>query len=414
MSAQEWRVLDGEGKEQGPYSSQDLQAYYTSGNITHETMIWTEGLEDWVPAGRVEGLLPNVPQIVPLAPAPTVAVSTQPIASGGINLSPQIAGIAPGVPHGEPQTTSPSKTGAPTWLSIVTIASGVMALILYFFPWVSVSQDINFFKEEKNVIKLATQSGIQSITQTETLSEKGIGPHSQQNVEMSDSSTENGSKKGEDYKSATLNLIAFIVIGIGVFFAFIGLLNKAKTLTMVGQFLFSSAAILIGVQMAQQFPMVKAYIGLQEEQKRTTEKSIKTQDEKRDALPIKAGNAPESIDETDETVNKKPQTEAEAEAQAELETKAHRAEAELERQQTQEKNDLLKAKAKASSRYVTAFEPSCFITVAILGISILLVVVTMSSGEGSIIIVTNPSPQSQPLHGQPQQPQQPGSGLRFH
>ncbi|MGB0643709.1 MAG: DUF4339 domain-containing protein, partial [Akkermansiaceae bacterium] len=306
MSAQEWRVLDGEGKEQGPYSSQDLQAYYTSGNITHETMIWTEGLEDWVPAGRVEGLLPNVPQIVPLAPAPTVAVSTQPIASGGINLSPQIAGIASGVSHGQPQTKSPSKTGAPTWLSIVTIASGVMALILYFFPWVSVSQDINFFKEEKNVIKLATQSGIQSITQTETLSDKGIGQHSQQDVEMSDGSTETGSKKGEDYKSATLNLIAFIVIGIGVFFAFIGLLNKAKTLTMVGQFLFSSAAILIGVQMAQQFPMVKAYIGLQEEQKRTTEKSIKTQDEKRDALPIKAGNAPESIDETDETVNKKP------------------------------------------------------------------------------------------------------------
>ena len=408
MSVQEWRVLDGEGKEQGPYSFQDLQAYYTSGNITHETMIWTNGLEEWVPAGRVEGLLPNVPQIVPLAPAPTVAVSTQPIASGGINLSPQIAGIASGVSHGQPQTKSPSKTGAPTWLSIVTIASGVMALILYFFPWVSVSQDINFFKEEKNVIKLATQSGIQSITQTETLSDKGIGQHSQQNVEMSDGSTETGSKKGEDYKSATLNLIAFIVIGIGVFFAFIGLLNKAKTLTMVGQFLFSSAAILIGVQMAQQFPMVKAYIGLQEEQKRTTEKSIKTQDEKRDALPIKAGNAPESIDETDETVNKKPQTEAQA--QAELETKAQ-AEADLERQQTQEKNDLLKANAKASSRYVTAFEPSCFITVAILGISILLVVVTMSSGDGSIIIVTNPSPQSQPPHGEPQQP---GSGLRFH
>ncbi|MDB4499958.1 DUF4339 domain-containing protein, partial [Akkermansiaceae bacterium] len=88
MSAQEWRVLDGEGKEQGPYSFQDLQAYYTSGNITHETMIWTNGLEEWVPAGRVEGLLPNVPQIVPLAPAPTVAVSTQPIATGGINLTP--------------------------------------------------------------------------------------------------------------------------------------------------------------------------------------------------------------------------------------------------------------------------------------------------------------------------------------
>lgn len=392
MSAQEWRVLDGEGKEQGPYSFQDLQAYYTSGNITHQTMIWTEGLEEWVPAGRVEGLLPNVPHIVPLAPAPTVAVSTQPITTGGINLSPQIAGIAPGMPHGGPQTKSPPKTGAPTWLSIVTIASGVIALILYFFPWVSVSQDMNFFKEEKNIIKLVTQSGMQSITQAETLTSEAITQRSQQ-TESSDASNKSDVEEGETYRSSTLNLIAFIAIGIGVFFALIGLLNKAKTLTMVGQFLFSSSAILIGVQMAQQFPMVKAYIGLQEEQKRTIKESIKIQDERVDTLPIKADKAAEVIDETE---NKKNQTVAKAE---------------LERQKNQEKNDILKAKARASNRYATAFEPSCFITVAILGISILLVVVTMSSGDGSTIIVTNQSTQQQLLHGEPQAP---GSGLRFH
>ena len=392
MSAQEWRVLDGEGKEQGPYSFQDLQAYYTSGNITHQTMIWTEGLEEWVPAGRVEGLLPNVPHIVPLAPAPTVAVSTQPITTGGINLSPQVAGIAPGMPHGGPQTKSPPKTGAPTWLSIVTIASGVIALILYFFPWVSVSQDMNFFKEEKNIIKLVTQSGMQSITQAETLTSEAITQRSQQ-TESSDASNKSDVEEGETYRSSTLNLIAFIAIGIGVFFALIGLLNKAKTLTMVGQFLFSSSAILIGVQMAQQFPMVKAYIGLQEEQKRTIKQSIKIQDERVDTLPIKADKAAEVIDETE---NKKNQTVAKAE---------------LERQKNQEKNDILKAKARASNRYATAFEPSCFITVAILGISILLVVVTMSSGDGSTIIVTNQNTQQQLLHGEPQAP---GSGLRFH
>ena len=397
MSAQEWRGLDGEGKEQGPYSFQDLQAYYTSGNITHETMIWTNGLEEWVPAGRVEGLLPNVPQIVPLAPAPTVAVSTQPIATGGINLTPQIAGISPGVFNGGPQTKSPTKTGAPTWLSIVTIASGIIALILYFFPWVSISQDMNFFKEEKNVIKLTTQSGMQSITQTETPTDEANAQRSQQAVRTSVEKIKNDFEESENYKSSTLNLIAFIAIAIGVFFAFIGLLNKAKTLTMVGQFLFSSSAILIGIQMAQQFPMVKAYIGLQEGQKKTIEESIKIQDKRGDKLPINAKKAPDLVD---ETANKSPQEDVEAQT-----------EAELEKQKTQEKNDMLKAKAKASSRYAIAFEPSCFITVAILGISILLVVVTMSSGEGSVIIVTNPNPQSQPLHGEPQQP---GSGLRFH
>ena len=384
--------MDGEGKEQGPYSFQDLQAYYTSGNITHQTMIWTEGLEEWVPAGRVEGLLPNVPQVVPLAPAPTVAVSTQPITTGGINLSPQIAGIAPGMPHGGPQTKSPPKTGAPTWLSIVTIASGIIALILYFFPWVSVSQDMNFFKEEKNIIKLVTQSGMQSITQAETLTSEAITQRSQQ-TETSDASNKNDVEEGETYKSSTLNLIAFIAIGIGVFFALIGLLNKAKTLTMVGQFLFSGSAILIGVQMAQQFPMVKAYIGLQEEQKRTIKESIKIQDERVDTLPIKADKAAEVIDETE---NKENQTVAKAE---------------LEKQKNREKNDILKAKARASNRYATTFEPSCFITVAVLGISILLVVVTMSSGDGSTIIVTNQSTQQQLLH---EETQAPGSGLRFH
>jgi hypothetical protein len=145
--------------------------------------------------------------------------------------------------------------------------------------------------------------------------------------------------------------------------------------------------------MAQQFPMVKAYIGLQEEQKRTIKESIKIQDERVDTLPIKADKAAEVIDETE---NKENQTVAKAE---------------LERQKNQEKNDILKAKARASNRYATAFEPSCFITVAILGISILLVVVTMSSGDGSTIIVTNQSTQQQLLH---EETQAPGSGLRFH
>ena len=80
---------------------------------------------------------------------------------------------------------------------------------------------------------------------------------------------------------------------------------------MVGQFLFSSSAILIGVQMAQQFPMVKSYIGLQEEQKRTIEESIKTQDEKGDTIPTNADKAPELID---ETANKKPKEEVKAQA----------------------------------------------------------------------------------------------------
>ena len=262
----------------------------------------------------------------------------------------------------------------------------MIALILYFFPWVSVSQDLNFFKEEKNIIQLATQTGMQSITRSETITAEAIAQRPQQ-TKTSDSINKDDSEEGQNYESSSLNLIALIAIGIGVFLALIGLVNKAKTLTMVGQFLFSASAILIGAQMAQQFPMVKAYIESQEGQKRRLEESIKIQEGNISKLPIKANKAPDVIDETE---NKE-------------------TEAELGRKNTQAKNDILKARAQASNRYVTTFEPSCFVTVAVLGISILLVVITMSSGDGSVMIVTNPGPQ--PLQGEPQQP---GSGLRFH
>ena len=69
--------------------------------------------------------------------------------------------------------------------------------------------------------------------------------------------------------------------------------------------------------MAQQFPMVKSYIGLQEEQKRTIEESIKTQDEKGDTLPTNADKAPELLD---ETANKKPKEEVKPQAEAEAPT----------------------------------------------------------------------------------------------
>ena len=407
MSDQEWRVLDGEGNEQGPYSFQDLQSYYTSGNITHETMIWTEGLEAWVPAGQVEGLLPQIPQAIPLAPAPTLAAAApmaQPVATGGIYLSPQISGVTAGAAPGAPPAQAPAKTGAPTWLSIVTIASGVIALILYFFPWVSVSQDMNFFKAEKNIIKLATQTGVQSITQTETITDEAIAEQAKQmgvsedeirrNIEGDD--VMQNDEEGGNYKSSTLNLIALIAIGTGVFLALIGLLNQAKVLTMMAQILFAASAILIGVQMAQKFPMIKAYIELQEKMQKSIDESVEAQEELTNAVTSVTDKA---VDETEDK-----------EAQA-------KAEADLEKQKTQMRNEMAKAKAKASNRYATAFEPSCFITVGILGISILLVVVTISTGDGTTLVIANPGVQPQPLPGQPQQPaqpRQPGSGLKFH
>ncbi|MDB4745094.1 DUF4339 domain-containing protein, partial [bacterium] len=163
MTNSMWRVLDGEGNEQGPYTFQDLQGFYTTGNINHETMIWTDGLEEWVQAGRVEGLLPDLPQVVALAPAPSAqAAPVQAAPVGGMNLNPQISGIttpALGVTQGK---------SLPGWICWSTILIGLLSLILYFLPWASVSCDQKAFGKEGR-IDVLSQTGFQSTTKKYSL-----------------------------------------------------------------------------------------------------------------------------------------------------------------------------------------------------------------------------------------------------
>jgi len=69
------------GQRFGPYSSADLKALAASGEVHRETLVWKEGLADWVPAQQVEGMFdltataktpspPPVPSAVGAAPAP--------------------------------------------------------------------------------------------------------------------------------------------------------------------------------------------------------------------------------------------------------------------------------------------------------------------------------------------------------
>lgn len=57
-------------KPQGPISETDLLQLATSGEITRDTLVWTQGEETWVEATLVEGLFP--PEIVP-PPIPVTA-----------------------------------------------------------------------------------------------------------------------------------------------------------------------------------------------------------------------------------------------------------------------------------------------------------------------------------------------------
>jgi hypothetical protein len=71
MSAEtQWFVMQGE-EQLGPYSGELLVQYATGGNITRESLVWAEGMAEWLPAGQIEGVFP--PEAAPLQ---AVAVAT--------------------------------------------------------------------------------------------------------------------------------------------------------------------------------------------------------------------------------------------------------------------------------------------------------------------------------------------------
>ena len=54
-----------EGQQHGPYTGEQLVGFTQTGNLTPESMVWTEGMAEWLPASQIEGLFP--------APAPAAA-----------------------------------------------------------------------------------------------------------------------------------------------------------------------------------------------------------------------------------------------------------------------------------------------------------------------------------------------------
>ncbi len=59
MSAQ-WHISH-QGRQYGPYTGEKLAEFVTQGRLLRESMIWAEGMEQWVRADSVEGLFSAVP-----------------------------------------------------------------------------------------------------------------------------------------------------------------------------------------------------------------------------------------------------------------------------------------------------------------------------------------------------------------
>jgi membrane protease subunit (stomatin/prohibitin family) len=57
-----------EGKQTGPFDLQTLAAQATSGRLTQQSLVWTQGMAQWIPAGQVAalaGIFANVPPPLP-------------------------------------------------------------------------------------------------------------------------------------------------------------------------------------------------------------------------------------------------------------------------------------------------------------------------------------------------------------
>ncbi|MDO4795490.1 MAG: DUF805 domain-containing protein [Brachymonas sp.] len=92
----------------GPCSSAELMDLVAQGKVFPDTLVWKEGMADWVPASRIKGLWQNLPATPPAAPPLPASAS-----SIGASLPP-----VPPMPQPDQQFggfTPPPAPQASTW-----------------------------------------------------------------------------------------------------------------------------------------------------------------------------------------------------------------------------------------------------------------------------------------------------------
>ena len=90
----QWYVMS-EGQQLGPYPSEQLVQFAQEGRIAAETMVWAEGMEAWVTASEVQGLMPQAPAAVvaqPVTGAAWAPPGARPVAAAApVSASPYAA-----------------------------------------------------------------------------------------------------------------------------------------------------------------------------------------------------------------------------------------------------------------------------------------------------------------------------------
>ena len=81
--ASEW-YYSHDGERHGPVSTDQLKELAAAGKLGVEDLVWKDGMQDWVPAGKVKNLLPSASPIVAPARSPGRAMDQERLPAAGM------------------------------------------------------------------------------------------------------------------------------------------------------------------------------------------------------------------------------------------------------------------------------------------------------------------------------------------
>ena len=116
----EWFYLNAE-EQVGPYPGEQLHELIASGAIQRNTLLWTEGMEEWLPAEQIDNLFPETV-------APVTQVVAQAQVTTGTVASPEVGNNYPLPPF----PIKKANFGLHIWMGLIIplIAGGILLIAL--------------------------------------------------------------------------------------------------------------------------------------------------------------------------------------------------------------------------------------------------------------------------------------------
>jgi hypothetical protein len=131
-----WFVLNGE-EQLGPYTGEQLVQFASENRIARETMVWAEGMAEWLPAAQIPGLFAAAPVAAAAAATPSWAPpGARPAGAVASAVSPYAApasSLVQAAPAGGPYphlTIKPASFSLWMWTFVGAALCAILAIVL--------------------------------------------------------------------------------------------------------------------------------------------------------------------------------------------------------------------------------------------------------------------------------------------